>query len=292
MRSGTIRIGISGWRYGPWRGDFYPEDLPQRRELSFAANKFSTIEINGTFYSLRRPDHFQRWFEETPDDFVFAVKGSRYVTHMLRLKNVGTPLANFFASGILALEQKLGPILWQLPARFRFDPERLAAFFEILPRSSTEAAELARHHDKRLSGRARMRTGADRPLRHAIEIRHDSFCTPEFIRLLRKHRIGLVIADTVEWPGLMDVTADFVYCQLHGSRQLYASGYGPKVLDKWAALAIAWASGREADGEHVAPVAPKRSRRDVFIYFDNDVKARAPRNARSLARKVAALEPG
>jgi uncharacterized protein YecE (DUF72 family) len=276
-----VRIGISGWRYAPWRGKFYPDGLRQKDELAFAARQFSSIEINGTFYSLQRPQSFVAWRDATPDDFVFAVKGPRFITHMKKLKDVETPLANFFASGVLALNQKLGPVLWQLPPNFHFHPDNLATFFDLLPRTTGNALQLAGKHDARLNGRNWLNMGADRPLRHALEIRHDSFRDPAFIALLRRHRIGLVVADTVEWPLLMDATADFVYVRLHGSQQLYASGYGPKALSVWAARVRAWQSGGEAKGDHAGPSAPKQ-RRDVYVYFDNDAKVRAPVDARSL----------
>lgn len=278
----TIRIGISGWRYAPWRGKFYPKDLRQKDELSYAADKFPTIEINGTFYSLQAPQSFRAWREATPDGFIFAIKGARYITHMRRLKDVETPLANFFASGVLALGEKLGPILWQLPPSFRFDAQRLEDFFRLLPRTGKQAAALARRHDAKLRHRAWL-NGGDRPIRHALEIRHDSFKNPEFIRLLRRHDIALVAADTVDWPLLMDATSDFVYVRLHGSEQLYASGYGEKALKRWAARIRAWRDGREAQGEHAGPPA-RRRKRDVYVYFDNDIKVRAPFDAQALMR--------
>lgn len=283
--AGRIRIGISGWRYAPWRGKFYPKGLRQADELAYAAGKFSTIEINGTFYSLQRPAFFANWRDATPEDFVFAIKGPRFITHIKRLKDVEIPLANFFASGPLALKDKLGPVLWQLPPSFAFDPERLAGFFDLLPRTMREAARLAKRHDARLNDRAFVRAESDRPIRHALEIRHDSFRDPAFIRLLRKHRIGLVVADTVEWPLLMDATADFVYVRLHGSEQLYASGYGPKALARWARRIHSWSSGGEAEGDHIGPPAPKR-RRDVYVYFDNDAKVRAPFDALALTKLI------
>jgi len=205
-RGGNIRTGISGWRYGPWRDRFYPKGLRQKDELAFAASQFGAIEINGTFYSLQRPQSFQAWAAATPDDFIFSVKGPRFITHMLKLRNGETPLANFFANGLLALGPKLGPILWQLPPTFRFDPAKLEAFFNLLPRDTEAAADLARRHDHRVAGRTYLTTDRNRPLRHALEIRHDSFRTPEFIDLLRRHNLALVCADTVEWPLLMDVT--------------------------------------------------------------------------------------
>lgn len=287
-RRGRIRIGISGWRYKGWRGTFYPEDLAQCRELEFAAHQFDTVELNGSFYSMQRPQNFKKWHDETPEDFVFAVKGSRYITHMLKLKNVETPLANFFAQGVLRLGRKLGPILWQFPPQFTFNPEKLQSFFDLLPRTQKEAAALARRHDERLKGRAWLDVERDQPIRHAIEIRHASCECPEFISLLRKNRIGLVVADTVEWPLLMDVTADFVYCRLHGSEQLYASGYEADAIDIWAQRVVAWSRGEEVtNGKRAHPKpGPKRSSRDVYVYFDNDAKVRAPEDARALARRL------
>jgi uncharacterized protein YecE (DUF72 family) len=286
-----VRVGISGWNYAGWRGKFYPPGLPHRRELFYAAGKFRTIEINGTFYSLKRPENFAQWAAATPDDFVFSVKGSRYITHVLRLRNVTKALANFFASGLLRLGPKLGPILWQLPPNFSFNPERFDAFFKVLPRDTESAAAFGRCHDRRVSGRAWTKTDAKRPIRYAIEIRHRSFVVPEFIELLRAHDVALVCADTVEWPCLMDVTSDFVYCRLHGSEQLYASGYDKKALDAWAARVAAWARGKEApSGDRVAPPARKMcASREVFVYFDNDAKVRAPVDARGLIARVTRL---
>jgi uncharacterized protein YecE (DUF72 family) len=285
---GTVRIGISGWTYAPWRGTFYPAKLPRDRELAYAANRLSSIEINGTFYSLQRPENYAKWTAETPDDFVFSVKGPRFITHIRRLKDSRLALANFAASGLLRLGRKLGPILWQLPPNFKFDSERIEAFLKILPRDTESAAALARRHDKRVNGRAWMKTDAQRPLRHAMEIRHASFAVPEFVELLRAYDVALVCADTVEWPRLMDVTSDFVYCRLHGSEELYASGYDEKSLDVWAARVAAWARGGEpVDAERVIKAAgPKSASRDVFIYFDNDVKVRAPFDAQSLMARA------
>lgn len=298
-RTGSIRIGISGWRYKGWRGTFYPKDLPQRAELEYAASRFNTIELNGSFYSLQRPDSFQRWYEQTPPGFVFSVKGSRYVTHMLKLKNVEAPLANFFAQGVLCLREKLGPILWQFPPRFKYDPERFDAFFSLVPRSQKQAAEMGRLHDERLDNRTWLDVSKDRPLRHAVEIRDESFACNDFVTQLRKHKIGLVVADTVEWPLLMDVTADFVYCRLHGSEQLYTSGYEADAVSVWGERVNRWARGQEVtDGRRAAQrdCRPRKTR-DVFVYFDNDAKVRAPVDAQSLNKAVAALlekppEPG
>jgi uncharacterized protein YecE (DUF72 family) len=285
---GTIRIGISGWRYKPWRGSFYPKGLTQKKELSFAAGKFHSIELNGTFYSLQRPESFAAWHAETPPGFQFAVKGSRFITHMRRLTNVEAPLANFFAQGVLRLEGKLGPVLWQFPPNFQFAPERLEAFFQLLPRTQEQAAELGRRHDARLKGRTSLSISKDRPIRHAIEIRHPSFVCEEFVTLLRRHRISLVKADTVEWPLLMDLTSDFVYCRLHGSEELYTSGYTCSALDQWAARLKTWASGGEVSDDENASKKHmrKRASREVFLYFDNDAKVRAPFDAQALIDKV------
>jgi uncharacterized protein YecE (DUF72 family) len=290
--SGDIRIGISGWRYKGWRSSFYPPDLAQRRELEFASRRFTSIELNGSFYSLQRPESFQTWYAETPEDFVFSVKGPRFITHMRRLLQVEVPLANFFAQGLLRLKSKLGPILWQFPANFKWDPQRLENFFKLLPRTHKQAAKLARRHDQRLDGRTWFRVLEDRPLRHAIEIRNDSFVSEEFIALLRRHSIGLVVADTVEWPLLMDITADFVYCRLHGSEQLYVSGYEPEAIDVWARRVVQWSQGGEVENGRKASSAnaPRANSRDVYVYFDNDAKVKAPFDAMALEKRVASQQ--
>jgi uncharacterized protein YecE (DUF72 family) len=285
MSGGTVRIGVSGWKYGGWRRNFYPAGLRQRDELGYASRQFDTIEINGTFYSLQRPEFFGRWHDETPEGFVFAIKGSRFVTHMKRLGDVASPLANFFASGLLRLEEKLGPFLWQLSPRLRFDAERLERFFALLPRTTEEAAALARRHDQRVAGRSWTCARSSRPLRHAIEIRHASFCRAEFIALLRNRNIALAFADSPDWPYGEDVTADFVYIRLHGATALYASGYEDQALDHWARRIAAWAQGDVPErARWFAPALPPPHRvpRDVYVYFDNDAWAHAPFNARVL----------
>jgi uncharacterized protein YecE (DUF72 family) len=288
-RIGTVRIGISGWTYPPWRGVFYPKGLPQKRELDYAAGQFRTLEINGTFYGMQRPDAFGSWADRAPDDFVFAVKGPRFITHMRRLRDAATPLANFIASGLLRLGAKLGPILWQFPASFRFEPERIEAFLKLLPRDTAAAAALGRRHDHRLKAPAWLKPDADRPMRHAFEIRSDTFRDQAFVDLLRRYDVALVCADTVEWPRLMDLTADFVYCRLHGSEQLYASGYDAAALDTWAARVAAWASGDEPKGADRIGGKARRRSRDVYVYFDNDMKVRAPFDARGLEERVTRL---
>lgn len=285
---GAVRIGISGWRYAGWRGVFYPAGLRQKDELAFAAQSFPTIELNGSFYSLQRPSHYEQWAAATPPGFLFAIKGSRFITHMRKLRNIRTALANFYASGILRLGDKLGPFLWQFAPQFRYNADLLEEFFDLLPRDTEAAATLAGEHDPWMKGRVWLETAARRPLRHAVEIRHSSFVTPDFIRLLRRHRIALVCADTVDWPRLMDVTADFVYVRLHGSEVLYASGYADVDLDRWAARVAAWTrGGQPADGTYAsAAPAPRRAKRDVYVYFDNDAKVRAPFDAQGLIARV------
>jgi uncharacterized protein YecE (DUF72 family) len=283
-----LRIGISGWRYPGWRGVFYPEGLAHRRELEYASRRMTTIEINGSFYALQRPESYRGWYRETPEGFVFAVKGGRFITHMKKLRGVETPLANFFASGVLCLKEKLGPVLWQLPPGLRFDEARLAEFFALLPRDTIEAGALARRHDPRLDGRSWVRSDRRRPIRHAIEIRHESFRSPRFVRLLRRHSIALVVADTAgRWPLLEDVTADFVYVRLHGASELYASGYTATALDRWALRIRAWLAGVELeDARRACADSPRRRKgRDVYVYFDNDAKARAPLDAMALAAR-------
>ncbi len=264
-------MGISGWTYAGWRGDFYPAGLPQRRELGYAAERLGSIEINGSFYSLQRPTSYTSWREQTPDDFVFAVKGGRFITHLKKLGDVETPLANFFASGVLALGPKLGPFLWQLPATLPYDAERLASFFDLLPRSTAAAAELAGHHDDKVpTDRALTTTEQDRPLRHVLEFRHDSYCAPEALELLREHDIGCVVADSAgRWPRTFEVTSDLVYVRLHGDTELYASGYSAEALDSWADRCRGWAQ------DH-----------DVHVYFDNDAKGFAPHDALALIERL------
>jgi uncharacterized protein YecE (DUF72 family) len=289
MSGPDTRIGISGWTYTPWRGVFYPKGLPQKRELSYASRALNSIEINGTFYSMQRPSSFQTWYEQTPADFVFSVKGGRFITHMKKLVGVESALANFFAQGVLALGDKLGPILWQLPPMLTFNADRLTNFFNLLPRDTTEASRLAKRHDQRLKGRALVRAGVNQPIRHAMEVRHDSFKTPEFIDLLRRHRIALVFADTAgKWPYMEDVTADFIYARLHGDTELYASGYTNSALDWWAARFARWRRGTEPpDAKRVGDKSAKRAKqRDVYVYFDNDAKVHAPFDAAALSQRL------
>jgi uncharacterized protein YecE (DUF72 family) len=207
-----VRIGISGWRYEPWRGVFYPDGLQQRRELEFASREMNSIEINGTFYSLQRPASFQKWHDETPDDFLFSVKGPKYLTHMKKLIDIEQPLENFFASGILLLGKKLGPILWQFPAWFQYDHGRLATFLKILPRTSAKASELAHEHTLTKENWTFTDAIAKTKIRYAFDPRHPSFFCEDFVKLLRKHNAALVFADTAgKWPYAEDLTGNLVY---------------------------------------------------------------------------------
>lgn len=289
-RRPQLRIGLSGWQYAPWVGSFYPEGLPARRQLAYVASRFNSLEINGTFYSLQRPSSFERWYAETPDDFLFALKGHRYITHRKQLREAATTLANFFASGVLLLRDKLGPILWQLPERARFDEARLAEFLATLPRDTRSAVALARRRERRIVERIAVPSSdGNHRLRHALEVRNQSFMTEPFIALLRRHGVALVFSDAPAWPYAEDLTADFIYIRLHGSRELYRSGYGPRALDRWAERVRQWLRGAApGDAKLVArPAKPRRQGRDVFVYFDNDAKGHAPPNALDLARRVA-----
>ncbi len=270
---GEIRVGTSGWSYAGWRGDFYPRGLVQRRELSYLAERLTSVEINGSFYSLQRPSSYLTWRDATPDDFVLAVKGGRFITHMKRLRDVETPLANFFASGVLALGRKLGPVLWQLPESLQYDAALVERFYRLLPRTTAEAAELAGRRDDRLAGdRVWTAVEHDAPIRHVLEFRHRSFCSAEGIAQLREHDIGCVIADTAgRFPQADAVTSDVVYVRLHGHAELYASGYTADLLDSWADRCRDWA--RSAD---------------VFVYFDNDARGHAPHDAEALLSRLAA----
>ncbi|MFL6528026.1 MAG: DUF72 domain-containing protein [Chthoniobacterales bacterium] len=279
-----MRIGISGWTYAPWRGVFYPKELAQRRELEFASHALNSIEINGSFYSLQRPSSYRAWFEATPPGFVFSVKGARFITHMKKLRDVETPLANFFASGVLCLAEKLGPILWQFPPNFGWNPERFRSFFDLLPRDTAAAAKLSRRHDDKVKGHAWTTTDATRALRYCVEIRHPTFLVPEFFDLLRRHNIAFVFADTAgKWPYSEDLTADFAYCRLHGDEVLYVSGYSDSALEWWANRIALWSEGKQPRDGKLVTKHQRRTKRDIYVYFDNDAKVHAPFDAKRLA---------
>jgi uncharacterized protein YecE (DUF72 family) len=269
---GRAFVGVSGWRYKGWRGDFYPPGLVQRRELEYVASRMSSAEVNGSFYSLLRPTTYAAFRSQTPADFVLAVKGGRYITHIRRLAGAEYALANFLASGVLALGPKLGPLLWQLPPTLAYDEQRLASFFALLPRTTVEAAALAARHDEKLGAdRVHLEPDADRPLRHALEVRHPSFCTDRTVALLRNHGLALVLADSPHtWPLLEQDTADFRYVRLHGHPDLYASGYSPPELDFWAEKVRAWTAAGQ----------------DSYVYFDNDIRGRAPYDAEALLDRL------
>ena len=286
---GKIYIGISGWRYPPWRGVFYPPGLAQQRELEFASRALPTIEINGSFYSLQRPASYQAWHDATPAGFIFSSKGNRFITHTLRLREIDAPLANVMASGVLNLRDKLGPFLWQFPPNFKFEPDAMEHFLSLLPHDSEAALALARKHEPRMKGRTALEVDKKRKLRHAVEIRNDSFLDDAFIALLRKYKVAVVVADTTgKWPRIEDLSADFMYLRLHGEKELYASGYTEDALDYWAERIRAWSGGSQpGDAQLVSAKAPpKRASRDVFCYFDNDIKVRAPFDAHRLMIKL------
>jgi uncharacterized protein YecE (DUF72 family) len=286
--SGDLHVGISGWRYPGWRGKFYPKGLLHRRELEYASRKLNSIEINGSFYSLQLPSSYQRWYSDTPNKFVFAVKGARYITHMKRLRDVEVPLANFFASGVFALREKLGPILWQLPPNLTWNNERLEQFLKLLPHDTRSASKIAKKHDNKLKARAWIKIDVSRPLRYAFEVRHKSFMKPEFFDLLREHNIAFVFADTAgKFPYAEDLTADFVYIRLHGAEKLYVSGYNDKALDWWANRIELWRTNNQPRDAKTVTHARARARNlDVFVYFDNDAKVHAPFDAQRLAARL------
>jgi uncharacterized protein YecE (DUF72 family) len=275
QRLGTVRVGTSGWRYSRWRGDFYPAGLAQKRELAYIGERLPTLEINGTFYSLTTPAACTAWRQLVPRDFVFAIKGSRYITHMLKLRKFDAPLANFCASGILRLGATLGPILWQLPPQLPFDRERVLRLFGAVPRDVAAAERWARRHDGRTTGRAALRApdGRDRAIRHAIEIRHPSWLEDDALETLRALDLALVAADAAgRYPLCFERTANFAYVRLHGSATLYVSRYEDDEIAAWAERIVGWT----ADGS------------DVYVYFDNDGEGHAPYDAVRLQAAVAA----
>jgi uncharacterized protein YecE (DUF72 family) len=268
-----VRIGISGWTYAPWRGRFYPRGLGQRNELAYVAERMNSVEINGSFYSLQRRSSYEAWAAAVPDDFIFSVKGGRFITHMKKLAGIETPLANFFASGVLALGRKLGPILWQLPPNLGFDAVRLKAFLEMLPRTTGGAAAIAVDHDQRVPAERALTATADpaQRIRHAVEVRHETFRNKEFYELLRQQQIALVVADSPgKWPFIEEITTDFMYVRLHGHDELYTSGYSDESLDEWATKTRNWVAANQ----------------DVYIYCDNDAKVRAPYDAMGLMQRL------
>ncbi|GAB3437993.1 DUF72 domain-containing protein [Phycicoccus ginsengisoli] len=264
-RQGRAWVGTSGWLYPRWRGEFYPKGLRQRDELSYLADRVTSIEVNASFYSLRRPSTYAGWRGAVPDCYPLALKGGRFITHLKRLRGVEAGLANFFASGPLALGPSLGPILWQLPERVEFDAAVVSDFLDLLPRTTTAMAALARRHDDKLSDdRVLTKPGTHRPVRHALEPRHASFDTDEARALLRDKDVAMVHADTAgRFPTMGDGTASFHYVRLHGEQRLYGGGYSEGTLASWAEQLAGWTSAGE----------------DAYVYFDNDADGRAPYDA-------------
>jgi uncharacterized protein YecE (DUF72 family) len=259
-----IRVGIGGWVYEPWRGVFYPKGLPQARELEHASRALTAIEINGTFYGTQKPASFQRWFAETPDDFVFSLKGPRFATNRRVLAEAGESIERFFGSGVLELKQKLGPVFWQMPPTKQFNPDDFAAFLALLPQKLDS-----------------------RPIRHAVEVRHESFMTPDFVALLRKHAVAPVLVESEKHPMIADVTSDFIYARLQDTSEKIKTGYAPAALDAWAKRAQAWEKGGVPDDlTTIADPARSKAKRDVFIFMISGAKVRAPAAAVALIERL------
>jgi uncharacterized protein YecE (DUF72 family) len=285
--NGNIRVGISGWRYTPWRGSFYPQGLLQKYELHFASRTINSIEINGSFYRLQKPESYIAWYKDTPDDFIFSVKAFREITHFKRLRNIEKPIADFFASGLLELKEKLGPILWQFPPTFRFDSELFKNFLDSLPKDIGSARACAKG-STRYAKTDSSEYYLDKELRHAVEIRNESFVTDKFIHLLKDAGVALVVADTAgRWPQLEEITSDFVYMRLHGDTELYRSGYSEAALEYWFNRIKLWREGGQPkDAKLISPKdQPKAKNRDVYCYFDNTDKLWAPYDARNILEK-------
>lgn len=263
-KSGSIRIGVGGWTFEPWRGPFYPEGLAQKRELEYAARLLTSIEINGTYYGSQKPESFRKWHDETPDGFVFSLKASRYCTNRRVLAEGGQSIEKFLTSGILELKDKLGPINWQFMATKQFDPADFEAFLKLLPKS--------------LEGRT---------LRHAVEVRHESFRNPDFIAMLRAYGVACIIAGDSDFPQIADVTAPFVYARIMGTEEAHSQGYADAALDLWAERARLWATGRVPPGlSHVVPPQADGQARDVFLYVISGHKVRNPAAAQALIARV------
>lgn len=283
----TVEVGISGWTYEGWRGTFYPPKLSHKKELEFASRELPTIEINGTFYSLQKPSSYLRWYEETPDNFVFSVKANRYITHIKKLNDIDKPMANFFASGPLALQEKLGPFLWQFPPSMSFDPDKFEHFLSKLPKDFHEAVRLGKKAEI-AKDRQYLKVKKNFKLRHAVEVRNNSFLNPWFVEMLREHNVAIVFADTAgRWPYFEDITADFIYVRLHGDEELYVSGYDDDTLDFWSDRIKQWRIGLEAKDKLTMTDDPiTHIERDVYVYFDNDAKVRAPVDAKGLIHRL------
>ena len=283
---GRIRLGIAGWVFDEWRGEFYPKGLPQKQELGYASGQLGSIEINSTFYSNQKAASFESWAAQTPEDFVFSVKGHQLVTHLKKLKDVEIPLANFFASGVLALGKRLGPFCWQLPGNLKYDEAKIETFLKLLPQDPDALLALAKKNDG-LKNEPHLDISDVSTIRHAMEVRHESFAEPRFIEQLRRYNVALVTADTADWP-YQDLTADFAYCRLQGAPR--QEKYEVAEVDAWAERLDAWSTGKATDGPLVGAPA-KGEDRDVFAYFVSTDKVHAPRNARQVMTKLG-IAPG
>jgi len=260
-----IRIGVGGWTFAPWRGAFYPDGLPQKRELEHASRHLTSIEVNGTYYGSQSPETFARWHDETPDDFVFALKAPRFATNRRVLAEAGASIERFFTGGVMELKDKLGPINWQFMGTKKFDPDDFAAFLKLLPK-----------------------TVDGRPIRNAVEVRHDSFRSPDFVSLAREHGVAVVMAGDSDYPQIADVTAPFVYARIRGTSEAEANGYSDAALDLWIKRAQALASGKAPPGlATVSPQKPDKTERDVFLYVISGAKVRNPAAAMALIERVA-----
>jgi len=262
----TIRIGIGGWTYEPWRGTFYPDKWPQKRELDYAAEHVTAIEINGTYYGSQKPATFASWAKAVPDGFIFTLKASRYCTNRKVLADAGESIAKFVGQGIVELGDHLGPILWQFMATKKFDADDFGAFLKLLPAKQDGLA-----------------------LRHAIQVRHESFAVPKFVALCRDAGVAIVFADSAEYPAIADVTGDFVYARLESAEERFVAGYAPHALDEWTVKAKTWAAGGRPDGlPYVTDTPPKKTPRATFIFFINGAKVRAPQGAMALIERMSA----
>ena len=280
-----VRIGMSGWTFEGWKGEFYPKGLSAKKELAFASRKVNSIELNGTFYRLQTPASFKKWHDETPDDFVFAIKAPQYMTHVRRLKEIEEPLATFLASGVLCLGKKLGPILWQFPPNVVLKDDRFEKFLKLLPMDTKSAAKYSKGHSEKIKS-AHTTCDVDQPLRHAFEFRHPSFANPDFLDMLRAHNVAFVFAHSGEKNiYIEDLTSDFVYARMHGQEKEYKKGYTNERLQWFADRVSLWTSGKQPKDAHtITEVTPSSIKRDAFIYFDDESKVFAPRDALKLAQ--------
>ena len=264
MTKAAIRVGIGGWTYEPWRGTFYPDKWPQKRELDYAATHVTAIEVNGTYYGSQKPATFAAWAKAVPDGFVFSLKASRYCTNRKILAEAGESIARFTGQGIIELGDRLGPILWQFMATKAFDADDFAAFLGLLPATQDGV-----------------------PLRHAVQVRHDSFAVPAFVAMCRAAGVAIVFADSADYPAIADVTGDFVYARLEDAEERFVAGYAPHALDGWATAATTWAAGGRPDGlPYVEDVPAPAAPRDTFVFFINGAKVRAPHGAMALIERV------